>query len=84
VRQDVTAAMRARRAAARCLSSPRAGRRQPILHSMGRAIVRAAQRFFRYASIRSIKVINISAILGNFAKWYRTFSFISIPSIYSL
>jgi len=31
----VAAAMRARRAAARCPSPPRAGRRQPILHSSG-------------------------------------------------
>jgi len=51
---------------------------------VGRAIVRAAQRSSRRASIRAIKVINITATLANFAKWYRTFLFISIPSTCSL
>jgi len=52
--------------------------------AVGDAIVWAAQRSSRCAFIRLIKVINISIILANFAKWYRTFSFISIPFTYSL
>jgi len=68
----------------RVVSPPRAGRRQLILHSSAPCYIQAAQRSFRRASIRSIKVINISAIVANFAKWYWTFSFISIPSTYSL
>jgi len=47
---------------------PRTSRRQPILHSSG--IVRVAQHSSRRAFIRPVKVINISVILANFAKWY--------------
>jgi len=74
----------AHRAAARCPSSRAPAGHSQYFVAVNRAIVRAAQRFSWRASICSIKVINISVILANFAKWYRTILFISIPSTYFL